>query len=201
MHLKTTFILGFVLVFGFAGCATPRSDEAWPTPRPLGSDLPTFRPPVEPEETPSEPLPIEEPSGAITLRQALALALMKNPELAAFSWEVRAQEAAMLQAGLFPNPTIGADLQDIGATDASAESVPQPQSTLQLSQLIELGGKRSKRRGVASFTRDLAGWDYETKRIDVATQVSQAFIGLLSSQQQLALTEETALSHRRSMSG
>lgn len=190
MHSKT-IILGVVLLFGLTGCVIYRSDTAFPEPRPLGSDIPVFHPHAETEETAQKAIEIEDPAGAVTLLQALALALMRNPELAAFSWEVRAQEAATLQAGLLPNPTIGADLQDIGATNASVESVPQPQSTLQLSQLIELGGKRSKRKEVASLTRDLAGWDYETKRIDVATQVSQAFTALLSAQQQLALTEET----------
>ncbi|WDT82812.1 MAG: TolC family protein (plasmid) [Candidatus Manganitrophus sp.] len=119
-----------------------------------------------------------EPTGALTLRQALGLALMHNPELRAFSWEVRAREAATLQAGLLHNPTIGADLQDLGVS-ASPDSVPQPQGTLQLSQIIELGGKRTKRRETAALSRDLAGWDYETKRIEIFTQVTQAFVDLL----------------------
>lgn len=190
MHSKR-LILGVVLLFGIAGCATDRSGTAFPEPRPLGSNLPAFRPPTKPEKAPQEPIEIEEPTGAITLRQALALALMKNPELQAFSWEVRAREAATLQAGLLPNPAIAADMQDLNGSGASIGDVRQPQTTLQLSQLIELGRKRSKRRDVASFTRDLAGWDYETKRIDVATRVSQTFIDVLGAQQQLALMEET----------
>lgn len=188
MHSKT-IILGVVLLLGLTGCATHRPDTAFPESRPLGSDLPSFLAPAKPEAK-QKPIEREEPTGTVTLRQVLALALMNNPELRAFSWEVRAQEAATLQAGLLPNPTIGGDLQDIGTKDASVESVPQPQANLTLSQLIEPGGKRSKRMEVASLTRDLAGWDYETKRIDVVNQVSQAFIGVLSAQQQLALTEE-----------
>ncbi len=192
MYLKTTITLGIVLVLvGVLGCAADRANRAWPTPRPLGSDFSTFRPPAEQERQTRIAVDIEEPTGAITLRQALALALAKNPELAAFSWEVRAQEAATLQAGLLPNPEIVADLQDINGSGASIAGVRQPQTTLQLSQLVELGGKRSKRREVASLTRDLAGWDYETKRIDIFTQISQAFVHALSAQQNLALTEET----------
>lgn len=189
MHLNA-IILGVALLLGLAACATDRSNTAFPEPRPLGSNLTVFRPPVKSEAT-QKPIEIEEPTGAITLRQALALALMKNPELQAFSWEVRAREAATLQAGLLPNPAIAADMQDLNGSGASIGDVRQPQMTLQLSQLIELGGKRSRRREVASFTRDLAGWDYETKRIDVATQVSQTFIDVLGAQQQLALMEET----------
>lgn len=41
-------------------------------------------------------LDIGEPSGVITLGQALSLSIMKNPGLAAYSWEVRAAEARVL---------------------------------------------------------------------------------------------------------
>ncbi len=37
--------------------------------------------------------------GALTLRDALALALERSPEFASFSWEIRAREARALQAG------------------------------------------------------------------------------------------------------
>lgn len=195
MRLKPIVILGvFLMLFGPAVPAAGRADEAIPPPRPLGSDLPSFRPPALSQGAPGRPgveaAATGEPTGTVTLRQALALALMRNPELRAFSWEVRAREAATLQAGLLHNPTIGADLQDLGVS-ASPDSIPQRQGTLQLSQIIELGGKRAKRRETAALSRDLAGWDYETKRIDLFTQVSQAFTDLLRAQQQRALTEET----------
>ncbi|HLG22373.1 MAG TPA: TolC family protein [Candidatus Manganitrophaceae bacterium] len=192
MLSKTILFWGIVFVLvGWMGCATHRVDPARPRSRPLGDDFPVFRPPAKPDDSPQGTFPTEEPSGALTLRQALALALMNNPDLAAFSWEIRAQEAATLQAGLHSNPEIAADMQDINGSGASIDGVRQPQTTLQISQLIEMGGKRSKRREVASLTRDLAGWDYETKRIDIFTQISQAFIDVLSAQQNLALTEET----------
>ncbi len=194
MRLKTLTILIFILFFlGSHTGTTARAEESPPTPRPLGSDLPAFRAIAPRQEMPDsrgDGAATREPTGALTLRQALGLALMRNPELRAFSWEVRAREAATLQAGLLHNPTIGADLQDLGVS-ASPDSVPQPQGTLQLSQIIELGGKRTKRRETAALSRDLAGWDYETKRIEIFTQVTQAFANLLRGQQQQELTEET----------
>jgi len=63
--------------------------------------------------------------------------------------------------------------------------------TLELSQLIELGGKRAARMEAAALTKELADWDYETKRVDVLTQVSQAFIEVLTAQQRLTLTKQT----------
>lgn len=135
----------------------------------------------------------EEPTGTVTLRHALDMALMRNPELHAFSWEVRAHEATTLQAGLFHNPTIGIDLQDLGvsASSGGVGGVPQPQATLALSQIIELGGKRTKRREAAALSHDLADWDYEARQLDLFTQVSHAFTDLLRTQQQQALIEET----------
>ena len=47
--------------------------------------------------------------------------------------------------------------------------------------LFELGGKRSKRKRVATRDHDLLGWDFETKRLDTITEVTNAFIDLLGS--------------------
>lgn len=188
MNRKSAISLGAVLLFGLIGCAASGRDPLTPTPRPLGRDLPTFDAARLDEER-NRPT-LEEPTGAVTLRQVLALALLKNPELAAFAWEIRAREAATLQAGLLHNPTIGADIQDVGIS-ASPDSVPQPQGTLQLSQMVELGGKRAKRREAAALSRELAGWDYEAERIDLFTEVSRSFTGLLRAQQQSALADET----------
>jgi len=131
----------------------------------------------------------EEPTGDITLMRALIAALLKNPELAAFSQEIRAREAAVLQAGLFPNPTFSANAANFG--NASIRGFDGDVVTLELSQLIELGGKRAARIEAAQQTQDLAGWDYETVRIAVATQVAQAFTEVLGTQARLDLARQT----------
>lgn len=185
-------LAGVGLVAGFSGCATkPATEsEAWTEPRPLGKELVTFRPPREATNTPAPPRTIEEPTGALTLRQALALALARNPDLAAFSWDVRIGEARILQAGLRPNPEAGVEVEDVLGT-GDFQGVREAQTTLALSQLIELGGKRAARVNSARLTRDLAGWDYETRRIEVFTQTAEAFVEVLNLQQRLALAEET----------
>jgi cobalt-zinc-cadmium efflux system outer membrane protein len=132
----------------------------------------------------------EEPAGDITLMQALIAALLKNPELAAFSQEIRAREAAVLQAGLRPNPTLNALAQNFG--NRSIRGFDGDVVTLELSQLIELGGKRAARIEAAQLTQDLAGWDYETQRIAVVTRVAQAFSEVLGAQARLDLARQTA---------
>ena len=183
---------GSALAVALSGCATKPAPvaESWIEPRPLGKELSTYRPPREATNVPALPPPIEEPTGELALRQALALALARNPALAAFSWDVRIGEARILQAGLRPNPNVLLDVQDFGGS-GNYQGLSGSETTLTLSQLIELGGKRTARLREARLSRELAGWDYETARLDVFTQTVQAFVEVLSLQQRLALTEET----------
>ncbi|MBI4470280.1 MAG: TolC family protein [Acidobacteria bacterium] len=141
---------------------------------------------------------VENPEGRISLRDALALALIQSPELATFAWEIRAREARILQASRPPNPVINTLVEEFGATSrltgpglTGLGGVIQPQATIQLSQLIELGGKRAARQRLAALSRDLATWDYETARIDVLTRVTGVFLDVLASQQAVALAEQT----------
>ena len=157
-------------------------------PRPLGAGLAVGQPPADPGATPAGAL--ENPTGQVTLRDALSLALRQSPELASFAWEIRARESAALQAGRPPNPVADLLFEDLGAGRAADEGgTVGAQATLQLSQLIELGGKRAARRALAGLDRDLAEWDFETARIDVLTRVTAAFLDVLASQQTVALAE------------
>jgi cobalt-zinc-cadmium efflux system outer membrane protein len=156
----------------------------------LGKDISTYHPPYKPSKDVVVSHPqLEEPSGVISLRQALSLALMHNPELAAFSLEVRAGDAKELQASLFPNPELEAEVENFGGTDEWSR-FDGAETKVILRQLIEIGGKRSKRTKVASLERDLAGWDYESKRLDVLTEVTIAFVGLLANQENQTLTDD-----------
>lgn len=161
--------------------------------RPLGRDVPVYRPaPGDPErrEAPSVPNPTE----PVSLQDAVTLALLHNPALVAFAWESRALEARIVQAGRRPNPTLDVLIEDLGTSRllGSERIQPvQPQTTLQLSQIIELGGKRTARQRLAALNRDLAEWDYETARINVLTDVSRAFTDVLAAQETVALTDQT----------
>lgn len=131
-----------------------------------------------------------DPNGVLTLREALSIALLKNPELAAYSYDTRAAEARVLQAGLLPNPEIEVEVENFGGRRERSE-FQTAETTFLLSQLIELGGKRSLRTRVAGLEKDLIDWDYAVKRLDVLTEVTRAFIDALSAQEQSALAGET----------
>ncbi len=131
------------------------------------------------------------PTGVLGLRDALAAALLGNPDLATFSWEMRAREARTLQAGRLPNPEMATEFEDFGGS-GDRSGWQSAQTTLSLSQLVEIGGQRAKRRRVAALEQELAGWDYEARRLDVLTDVTKTFVKLLEIQERLALTEELA---------
>lgn len=132
---------------------------------------------------------VEESASRLTLGRALALALKYNAGLSAFSQELRASEAAILQAGVLPNPVL--ELTGENLDNARLRQDGDRTTGIQIGQLIELGGKRSARVRIAETGRDLANWDYEAKRIDVLLQVSQYFIDTVAAQESLLLTGES----------
>lgn len=132
---------------------------------------------------------IAEPNGVLTLRQALALTLMHNSELKVFSWETRAAEARELQAGLWPNPELGVEVEDVGGSGPRS-GFDAAETTIQLSQLIELGDKAQKRKQVAALDKELAGWDYQAKRLEVLKEASKAYLTLLVIQEKAKLLAE-----------
>ena len=66
----------------------------------------------------------------------------------------------------------------------------QSQSTIVLSQVIELGGKRTKREKAALLHKDLAFWDYEAARMNILTRVAKAYTDALTAQEKLKLAQE-----------
>lgn len=129
--------------------------------------------------------------GIITLKGSLPAGLAHRPELAVAECEIRAADGRLLQAGLRPNPELAAEVQDF-AGSGLRRGFQSTETTLQVSQLIELGRKRAKRQHLASSERDLSIWDKEAKRLDVITDIRRAFIDVLASQARVALAEDLA---------
>ncbi len=110
----------------------------------------------------------------LTLPQALSAALLKNPALQAHAFESRIAEARALQAGLRSNPEISAGLENVLGTGALS-GVKGLETTLQLSQVIDLGGHITRRREVASTERALVDVDYQARRVEVLAEVARRF--------------------------
>lgn len=180
-------------VLTLAACADKRLPAPTVAMRPLGQEVPVYQPPPGDTGRPQGPA-VENPTTAISLREAVALALLQSPELATFAWETRARESRIIQAGKPPNPVVDVLAEDLELSrlvGSGASQVVQPQATVQLSQIIELGGKRTARQQLATLNRELAAWDYEAARIEVLTQVTRAFVDVLAAQELVALTTRT----------
>ena len=132
---------------------------------------------------------IDEPVGTLTLRQALALALTRSPELASVGFDIGIAEARILQAKLLPNPDAELTSENIagGGSYAGAE---RSENTLLLGQLIELGGKRSARVREAAFGRDLGAFDYETKKREVFLKTAEQFVEVLAGQRRVTIADD-----------
>jgi cobalt-zinc-cadmium efflux system outer membrane protein len=71
--------------------------------------------------------------------------------------------------------------------DRDGEGFDSAETAIVLGQLFELGGKRRWRARMAEAEGELAGWDYESKRLDVFTETARRFVALIAAQRRLGL--------------
>lgn len=180
-----------MLVSTLESCAARRAGVAWPQPRELGAQYPTYHPPAEPVDEENAAPGAREPIGDLTLEQALTLALRHSPDLAASAWEVRAREAGVEQAALFPNPEVDMSIEEFGGTGALSR-FRSAQTNATLGQAFPLGGRIGRKTRVAEARRDLAGWDWEAARLNLIARTSKAFVRVLAAQARLDLARERA---------
>jgi cobalt-zinc-cadmium efflux system outer membrane protein len=176
----------------FLCAAAPHADGANPDPKP--STRQESGTPATTGRGLASPVPaagVQEPPGELTLRQALELALAGNPDLATVPWELRSGDARIRQAGLRPNPELTVELENFLGSEPSRR-FETLETTLSISQLVELGGKRAARMGLASSEKGVSSWEYEAKRADLAAEVAKSFVEVLSAQERLALAGEMA---------
>lgn len=128
---------------------------------------------------------------SLTLADALARALRDSPELRAYPYQRRAAEAEKLQAGLRPNPELGATLENFAGT-GNLSGTKSLETTLELSQLIELGDKRTRRVDAAQAAVSGVGADYDIARLDVLAETTRRYIDMAQSQAALDVSHEAA---------
>jgi cobalt-zinc-cadmium efflux system outer membrane protein len=125
----------------------------------------------------------------LTLSEALARVLRTSPDLASFPYAIRAAEARALQAGLRPNPKVSVEVENIaGSGELSGGDVSE--TTLALSQVIEMGGKRALRREVASLRRDTLERDYELARLDALSAAASRYLEVAQTERLVAFARQ-----------
>ena len=132
--------------------------------------------------------PTGEPTGTLTLTDAVAATLSRNPDLAVGGYELKAGDARTLQAGLRPNPEVSVDAGGFLGSGV-ARDVDEKQATLSLSQVLELGGKRVRRVEVAQSDRAVLGVEQQARELDVLAEVTRRFIDVIADQEQIAFSK------------
>lgn len=120
----------------------------------------------------------------ITLQEAVDTALVNNPNLKAFVYEISSLEKQKIQAGLIPNLEADFEAEDfLGGKELSG--IKGSQYTLSASQLFELGGKRSSRINLAETEIVSSRGDYELLKLDVIANVKSTIFSLYQIQKQI----------------
>jgi cobalt-zinc-cadmium efflux system outer membrane protein len=112
----------------------------------------------------------------IVLDDLLQIAESNNSEIRAACDEIGAAEGRLQQAGLYPNPVLELEAEEIPASDAS---LSQSENTVAISQPIILGSRRSAAVSAAAAEKDSRAFAFERKRREVLGQVYALFIELL----------------------
>ena len=137
----------------------------------------------------------------ITYRQLLKQVSLKNPAIRSGQMDVLEKEWLWRQSKSWSNPDVEIELENFGGsenfggTDSGIEEEPS-ELTATLSQQLELGGKRGKRKKMARFTWDRAKVDSEQLKLDVLQAASQGFVTLLAAQE---LEQQAKEFHQQSL--
>ena len=127
-------------------------------------------------------------TNSLTLEDAVELSLTYNPILIAAGLENDARMAAIRQASVFPNPEFSSDVENV-AGSGSLQGTGAGEFSVGLSQTIEMGGKRSKRKDLAEALFDVSVWNSSAERLDVIRLTSERFYIVLANQHRARVSD------------
>jgi cobalt-zinc-cadmium efflux system outer membrane protein len=127
---------------------------------------------------------VVEPCAPLTLSAALALADTSHADLAAARHALLAEDGVVQQAGLLPNPSLSVERVDTRRDTR--------ETTLQLSQPLELGGKRAARMQAAQRGREGVAALLVQRRAEVRAETTAAWFAVLAAQEQLRLAQQAS---------
>jgi cobalt-zinc-cadmium efflux system outer membrane protein len=125
----------------------------------------------------------------LTLAEAMARAAREQPSVLADQLEVDARAAEVAQARRWLNPSTALDTEDLGR---AADLAGPTQTTLSVTQRIELGGKLGLRTEAARTDRTIAESDLFVARHELERRAAGAFVRTLAAQAEVALAEQDA---------
>lgn len=125
----------------------------------------------------------------VTLADALARAAESSPRVSQAKAQADAAEARARQAGVSPNPELSLEVENFAGSGAF-QGLRSTETTLALSQRLELGGKRSARVAVASAERDFAFLTYKAALADLDRDIRLAHAELRANEDRAVLARD-----------
>ena len=125
---------------------------------------------------------------SITLREALVRAEQGNPDLAAQGLSTRAIEALKEQARLRPNPILGVELENFVGTGPN-QGFDGAVATIQVSQTLERGDKRTQRVVLADARSEVARRAWTLQLMQLRYDTAMAYVETLITARNITLAQ------------
>jgi len=119
---------------------------------------------------------------AISIADAVALAIAKNPSMEVFNAETRIAEARVITALSRPNPELETEVED-ALGSGPFQDFDNAMYTVGIVQLIETGRKRHLRGAVADAEQEAQALRYDVARRALIRETGKRFIGVLAAQE------------------
>src|SRR5689334_21104926 len=116
-------------------------------------------------------------SQALTMREALARALAASPRLTSAERDVLIATGQRIQAGALLNPQLSYE-QDNSFGSGIYRGTKSAETTLQISQLFELFGKRDARIAAGQAGLEAAAIERKAVRLQILSETAIAFLSV-----------------------
>lgn len=128
-------------------------------------------------------------SQTLTLRAALQRALVSSPRLTAAERDVGIATGQHIQAGALPNPELSYE-QDNSFGSGVYRGTRSAETTLQISQLFELFGKREARISAGLAGVDVATIQRKATRLEILSETAIAFVNVVGLQRRIHILDQ-----------
>lgn len=140
---------------------------------------------------------VDEPVGSVAtidLREATERALHRNPVLRAAGFDIDAELARRDAASLSSPYTIAAEIENFAGTGSLA-GFDSAETTVGMTKVLELGGKRRAREALGDARVDLARTDADIVQQRLAVDVARRYLEVLIGQERLTLVGDAQALH------
>ncbi|GEM_PF-160506 len=137
----------------------------------------------------AEAAPDQPGKNRLNLKTAIEKTLAQHPSLKIFDYRVKSLEGALKSAALTPEKTISLEAENIlGSGDMRL--LKSTELSLALSSVIELGGKRDKRRASVQQKFKQVELDKKAQALNLIAAVSRRFVEAVAAQEALKLARQ-----------